>query len=172
VPLKVPVLLAAPPEEVNFLSGKLMLHGFLYRPEGNGPFPAVLYNHGSQQDPGLKSALGEFFSSRGYVLFLPHRRGHGRSLNASTVESLYAQGAAGRIALHEIHLEDQLSALAYVKQLSYVDPQRIAVAGCSYGGIQTVLAVEANTEQKLSLRAAIDFAGAPMGRESYNLRAS
>jgi hypothetical protein len=36
-------LLAAEPEEVNFPSGKLMLHGFFYRPEGNGPFPTILY---------------------------------------------------------------------------------------------------------------------------------
>ena len=56
--VKVTALLAAQPEEVTFPSGKFMLRGFLYRPEGNGPFPAVLYNHGSQQNPGLKPALG------------------------------------------------------------------------------------------------------------------
>jgi carboxymethylenebutenolidase len=156
--------------EVKFPSGKLMLHGFVYKPEGNGRFPAVLYNHGSAQNPGLKPALGEFFSSRGYVFFLPHRRGHGRSPDDSFVESLYAQGVAGRIALHEIHLEDQLAALSYLKQLSYVDPQRIAVAGCSYGGIQTVLVVEANAEQKLVLRAAIDFAGGAKSWRSPSLR--
>jgi len=150
--LKVTVLSATQPEEVTFPSGELVLHGFLYRPRGNGSFPAVLYNHGSEEKPGTKPALGEFFSSKGYVFFVPHRRGQGRSPNDSFVESLYAQGAAGRIALHEIHLEDQLAALAYLKQLSDVDPHRIAVAGCSYGGIQTVLAVEANAEQKLGLR--------------------
>ena len=168
--LKATALSAAQPEEVSFPSGNLILHGFLYRPEGNGLFPAILYNHGSEQNPGLKPALGEFFSSRGYLFFLAHRRGHGRSPNDSFVESLYAQGAAGRIALHEIHLEDQLAALTYLKQLSDVDPHRIAVAGCSYGGIQTVLAVEANAEQKLGLRAAIDFAGGAMSWRSLTLR--
>ena len=74
------------------------------------------------------------------------------------------------IALHETHLEDQLAALAYLKQLSDVDPHRIVVAGCSYGGIQTVLAVEANAEQKLGLRAAIDFAGGAMSWRSLSLR--
>ena len=95
-----------------------MLHGILYRPRGSGPFPAILYNHGSEEKPGSKPALGEFFSSNGYVFFVPHRRGQGRSPNDSFVESLYAQGAAGRIALQEIHLEDQLAALTYLKQLS------------------------------------------------------
>src|SRR5262249_28521826 len=161
---------SARPEEVKFPSGNLLLYGSLYRPQGNGAFPAILYNPGSEHNPGLKAALGEFFSSRGYVFFLPDRRGHGRSPDDSFVESLYAQGVAGRIALHETHLEDQLAALAYLKQLSDVDPQRIAVAGCSYGGIQTVLAVEANAEQKLGLRAAIDFAGGAMSWRSLSLR--
>jgi dipeptidyl aminopeptidase/acylaminoacyl peptidase len=71
---------------------------------------------------------------------------------------------------HETHLEDQLSTLTYLKQLSDVDAHRIAVAGCSYGGIQTVLAVEANAEQKLGLRAAIDFAGGAESWKSLSLR--
>jgi carboxymethylenebutenolidase len=168
--LKATVLAAAQPEEVTFPGGELVLHGFLYRPRGNGSFPAVLYNHGSEEKPGTKPALGEFFSSKGYVFFVPHRRGQGRSPNDSYVESLRAQGPRGVIALHETHLEDQLAALTYLKQLSDLDPHRIAVAGCSYGGIQTVLAVEANAEQKLGLRAAIDFAGGAESWKSLSLR--
>jgi len=147
-----------------------MLHGFLYRPEGSGPFPAVLYNHGSEWQPGWKPELGQLFSSRGYVFFVPHRRSHGSSPNDPFVDSLYDRRAGGIVALHEIHLDDQLAALSYLKQLSYVVPNRVAVAGCSYGGIQTVLAVEANAEQGLSLRAAIDFAGGAMSWRSTSLR--
>lgn len=44
------------------------------------------------------------------------------------------------------------------------------MAGCSYGGIQTVLAVEANAEQRLGVRAASDFAGGAMSWRSTNLR--
>ena len=160
----------ARPEEVKFASGKLVLHGFLYKPQGNGAFPAMLYNHGSEQNPGLKPALGQFFSSQGYVFFVPHRRGHGRSPNDSYVESLRAQGVGGASAMHETHLEDTLAAFSYLKQLPDVDSLKVTVAGCSYGGIQTVLAVEANAEQKLGLRAAIDFAGGAMSWRSSTLR--
>ena len=60
------------------------------------------------------------------------------------------------VDLMEQHLQDQVAAFAYLKGLSEVDPQRIAVAGCSFGGIQTVLMAE----KGLGVRAAVDFAGA------------
>ena len=162
---------AAQPEEVTFPSGKLVLRGFIYKPEGSGPFPAVLYNHGSERKPGWKPELGEFFSSKGYVFFVPHRSSHGRSPSDSFVDSLYDQGRHGVVALHEVHLEDQLAALNYLNALPYVHPDRITVAGCSYGGIQTILAVEANADMKLGLRAAINFAGAAITwRRAYDLR--
>ena len=53
-------------------------------------------------------------------------------------------------------LDDQLAALAYLKTRSDVDPKRIAVAGCSFGGIQTLLASERATD----VRAGVNFAGA------------
>ncbi|HXJ52332.1 MAG TPA: prolyl oligopeptidase family serine peptidase [Burkholderiales bacterium] len=131
----------------------------MYRPAGGGPFRAILYNHGSEQRPGWKPELGRFFSDNGYVFFVPHRRSHGRSPRDPEVDTLYNSGANGVVALQELHLQDQLAALDYLKRLPGVDPQKIALAGCSYGGIQTVLALEAGADGKASFRAAIDFAG-------------
>ena len=48
--LLLPLVLAAT-ETVTFPSGEITLHGVLYKPEGTGPFPAVIYNHGSA--PGM-----------------------------------------------------------------------------------------------------------------------
>jgi carboxymethylenebutenolidase len=68
----------------------------------------------------------------------------------------------------ELHLEDQIAALAYLRNLPDVDPQGIAVAGCSFGGIQTVLMAE----RGLGLRAAVDSAGAAQNwQHSSDLRA-
>ena len=72
------------------------------------------------------------------------------------------------VELMELHLQDQTAALEYLRGLPEVDPQRIAVAGCSFGGMQTVLMAE----QGLGLRAAVDFAGAAQNWErSPDLRA-
>jgi hypothetical protein len=40
-------------ETVTFPSGEITLHGVLYKPEGTGPFPTLIYNHGSA--PGMMS---------------------------------------------------------------------------------------------------------------------
>lgn len=155
---------APAPTEVTFPSGNLVLHGFLYKPDGKGPFPAVLWNHGSEKRPGWLPELGPFFTAHGYVLFIPHRRGQGRSPGDYVVDQLEGAARAGGASarsrklaeLMEIHLQDQIAALTYLRSVPDVDPQRIGVAGCSFGGIQTVLMAE----KGFSVRAAVDFAGA------------
>jgi carboxymethylenebutenolidase len=175
-PAAAPAQSPATPVEVTFSSGSLVLHGFFYKPEGQGPFPAVLWNHGSERRPGWLPELAPLFLSKGYVFFIPHRRGHGRSPGDYVMDLLeranQAGGSSARnrklVELMEQHLEDQLAALSYLKGLPEVDPQRIAVAGCSFGGIQTVLMAE----KGLGLRAAVDFAGAAQNwQHSPELRA-
>src|SRR5439155_2641951 len=82
---------------VTFQSGAITLHGLLYKPEGTGPFPAMLYNHGSA--PGMLSneafeAIAPVYVSRGWVFFAPYRRGQG--LSASVGRFIGAEIAAAR----------------------------------------------------------------------------
>jgi carboxymethylenebutenolidase len=153
---------------VAFPSGKLTLYGVLYKPEGTGPFPAVVYNHGSA--PGMLSkqafeALGPVFASRGWVFFGPYRRGQGLSESAGPYigdqiadaekKGGISAGAATMVRLLETdHLHDELAALAWLRKQRFVLPDRIAVAGNSFGGIETVLGAEQE-----SYCAAIDSAG-------------
>jgi carboxymethylenebutenolidase len=163
---------AAEPQEVTFASGDLELHGYIFKPDGSGPFPGILYNHGSEKRPGTKPEIGNFFASNGYVVFVPHRRGQGRSPGNYIMDGLNnaPRGMRGQLLvnLHEEQQQDLVSALDYMKSLQYVDAKSIAVAGCSFGGIQTVLA----TEKDLGLRAAIPFApGAMTWSGSTEIRA-
>jgi carboxymethylenebutenolidase len=143
-------------ETVTFPSGEITLHGVLYKPEGTGPFPAVIYNHGSA--PGMMSqqafaALGPVFASHGWVFFGPYRRGQGLSASAGPYigDQIAAAEKAGGISaaaatmvrlLETDHLDDQLAALTWLRKQSFVQSNRIAVAGNSFGGIETVLGVE------------------------------
>src|SRR4051812_13024522 len=156
------------PDVVTFPSGTLTLRGVVYRPEGSRPFPAIVYNHGSA--PGMLSkeafdALGPTFVRHGWVFFGPYRRGQGLSASAGPfigdqIKAAVTQrgidaGAATMVRLLETdHLNDQLAALAWLRQQSFVDPHRIAVAGNSFGGVEAVLGVE-----REGYCAAIDSAG-------------
>jgi carboxymethylenebutenolidase len=155
-------------ETVSFSSGDKVLHGLVYRPSGSGPFPAVLYNHGSA--PGMLSkqafdALGPVFVSHGWVLFGPFRRGQGLSAAAGPFigDQMDAAGKKGGPAaraaeavrlLETDHLNDQLAALEWLRQQSFVQKNRIAVAGTSFGGIEVVLGAERG-----DYCAAVDTAG-------------
>lgn len=163
------------PTEVTFPSNDRLLHGFLYKPEGPGPFPAILWNHGSERRPGWLPELAPLFLSKGYVLFIPHRPGHGRSPGDYIMDVLAQAAASGgrdardkkMVEVMEAQLKDQTAALTFLKGLDYVDAKQIAVAGCSFGGIQTVLMAE----RGLGIRVAVDFAGAAQTwREAPRLR--
>jgi carboxymethylenebutenolidase len=150
-------------QRVTFSSGDLAISGVLYRPQGRGPFPALIWNHGSEKTPGAGpqfDSVASIFVPAGYVVFAPVRRGHGyskgRYIGDVIDQTQAAEGfeAAHRMAVHLLEIEqldDQLAGLAYVKQLAFVDPDRIAVAGCSYGGIQTLLGAERNVGYKAAI---------------------
>ena len=154
----------APAEEVTFPAGALTLRGLLYKPNGPGPFPAVLWNHGSQRWPSPLGEVSQVFTNAGYVLFLPRRRGQGGSPGPYIMSELGRvrrdQGgeawSRAMVTLLEQQVDDQLAAFDYLRGLPYVDSTRLAIVGCSFGGVQTVLAAERNP----GIRAAIDFAGA------------
>jgi carboxymethylenebutenolidase len=100
-----------------------------------------------------------FYVPNGFVVFVPHRRGQGLSAAAGEYIS-DAWNRSGRqpakiVELLDAQVADVAAAVAFVRRLPYVDGARVALAGCSFGGIQTLLAAE----RDLGLRAAIDFAG-------------
>src|ERR1700730_5017067 len=110
-------------ETVTFPSGEITLHGTLYKPEGTGPFPAIIYNHGSA--PGMMSkqafaALGPLFTSQGWAFFGPYRRGQELSASAGPYigDQIAAAEKAGGVSaaappqaalLEEDHFDDTLA---------------------------------------------------------------
>ena len=56
------------------------------------------------------------------------------------------------------HLDDQLAGLAWLRKADFVRPDRIAAAGNSFGGIETVLGVE-----RASYCAGVDASGGAQG---------
>jgi dienelactone hydrolase len=169
IPVQAP--LAEPPathdysgssQEVTFQSKGVTLHGFIHKPIGSGPFPAILYNHGSEPRPGDKARLGAWLARHGYVVFVPHRPGQGSSPGqyVMTLVEDAPKGEGPKVALDTLldQVEDLENAMSFLRSQPYVDANRIAVAGCSFGGIETLLLAE----RQVGLKAAVDFAGAAM----------
>jgi dienelactone hydrolase len=135
---------------VTFKSGDLTLAGYLFKPPGDGPFPTVLWNHGSEPDPGHGpqfDSVAAVFVPAGFVVFAPMRRGHSDSQGEYIRESmqresaLHGQAAGVRLGvrlLETSQVDDQLAGLAFLKGQPFVDTTRLIVAGCSFGGIETI----------------------------------
>ncbi len=142
-------------ERVTFRSANFTLVGFLFKPDTPGPFPGLIWNHGSEKNPQF-DALAALLVPAGYVVFAPVRRGHGDSEGPYIRDELQHKRGHERdqlqVALLEGgQLDDQLAGLAYLKSLPYVDQTRLAVAGCSYGGIQTLLGAESGAGYKAAV---------------------
>jgi carboxymethylenebutenolidase len=165
------------PQVVEFASGKLRLNGYLWKPVGTGPFPAVLFNHGSggadaDHTAGMPitqaaNVLAPFFVKHGYAFLYPFRRGHGPSASQAPFmqDVLHreeeSKGKDARqhlqfVLLTTDQLDDVMAALAFLKTVPGVDSHRIAVAGHSFGGQLTLLAAERDK----TVRAAVTFAAA------------
>jgi len=159
------------PEEVVFPSGGRQLHGFLWKPAGGGPFRAIVWNHGSEKMPGSVPALANFYTAHSYVFFVPHRRGQGRSpgdyIQDQVLQARPGERAQLVVELLQAQVDDVIASLSYLRSQSFVDPARIAISGCSYGGIQTLLA----GERDLGIKALVPFApGAMSWEKNYELQ--
>ena len=167
----------AAPDAVVIHNGTATLHAMLWRPQGSGPFPAVLLNHGSgrtREDlqrlgPYEQNAkmLGPLFARHGYVFLYLFRRGVGPSTDqgANAVDLMNSESAAhGQEARNALQLQlldhremdDALSALKFLRALPYVDANDVALVGHSFGGSLTVLMAE----REPNLRAVVVFSGA------------
>jgi len=165
------------PQLVTFPGGKLQLRAYLWTPTGPGPFPAVLFNHGSggatadvtakMQITEAAEILAPFFLKHGYAFLYPFRRGQGLSADqAPFMQDVLrreeeAKGKDARQHLQDTlvtgeQLEDVMAALAFLKSAPRIDSRRIALAGHSFGGQLTLLAAERDA----TIRAAVSFAGA------------
>jgi dienelactone hydrolase len=124
----------------------------LCRPEGKGPFPAVVHNHGVGVDTvGYQKAVRRGYdlpgickelSADGFLTFVPIRHGGPGLRNLPP------------------HKAQVLEAIDYVKRLPDVDPSRIALTGNSRGGLLTLMV---GVEQP-DLKALVIMAPAEIGR--------
>ena len=151
-----------------------------YKPDGPGPFPTLIFHHGSTgrgTDPPLfarpydPKILASWFTERGWAVVLPSRRGRGGS------EGLYNEGFAldrsnGYTCEPPLSLAGADRALRDIDAVtpvllaqSFVDRSKVAVGGQSRGGI---LSVAWSGRQPDVPRAVVNFVGGWVGGRCWS----
>jgi dienelactone hydrolase len=128
----------------------------LYKPEGDGPFPIAIINHGKAHgDPRFQaryrpSAAARYFMQRGYVVVVPMRQGFSKSSGS------YIGGGCNVESNGRAQASDVKTVLDHVTAQPWADKNNIVVLGQSHGG-WTTLAFGA--QQYPGVKALINFAG-------------
>ena len=143
----------------------------VYQPRGDGPFPTLVFNHGSTgtgRDPARFTRpidfpeLAAFFVSRGWAVVMPARRGRGGSEDEYDEgfefnrANGYACDAGRAIPGADRALRDVHAAMGTIRDMPFVDRTRVAIGGQSRGGI---LSVAYAGEHPAGLKALINFVG-------------
>lgn len=133
-----------------------------YRPDGEGPFPLVLINHGSPRSPAERpsftakyKAQSEAFAAKGFVVINPVRRGYGKS-DGPWAEDFFS---CTNPSYYEAGLEtakDIAAAIDYAKTRPYIDSKRIVLVGQSAGGFGVLALASQQPEGVLGV---VNFAG-------------
>jgi dienelactone hydrolase len=140
----------------------------VFKPNGEGPFPLVILNHGraGSADKRMQplrfryEPQARYLVGKGFVVIVPTRVGYGEAFGDFDPES-NGGCATPQIEPMSIAASDQvLAAHSFAKSLKYVDTNRWWVMGQSVGGLTSVATVWRNPT---GLQGGINFAGGTGG---------
>ena len=130
--------------EIFYKHGDLRLQAYLYKPAGKGPFPLIIYNHGSRAgaERGARPFpfIGQLLTNAGYAVLVPERRGYSKSDGVTFSEDLNRDVGPRFVQRMQDETGDVLAALDTLKADPTIDTKRIGIMGWSLGGIVSVFA--------------------------------
>jgi dipeptidyl-peptidase-4 len=146
-----------PPELVTLRSRDgIELHGAIYRPDGEGPFPTIVSVYGGphaqrvHNDWSLTVDLrAQYLRGLGYLVWKLDNRGSAR-------RGVAFEGAL-RHDMGNIELQDQVDGVNWLVERGLADPARVGMMGWSYGGYMAAMALARAPETF-----AVAVAGAPV----------
>ena len=125
--------------EATFRSGKLTISGVLNIPDGEGPFPAVVLNHGYIEPSIYLTGQGmtrerDYLAREGFVVLHNDYRGHADSDDVEQTDLEFRLG----------YTRDAIAAVKALRGMPEVRDDQVALAGRSMGGgvVFNALAVE------------------------------
>ncbi|MBV8048771.1 MAG: hypothetical protein JO171_16600 [Paludibacterium sp.] len=162
MPRRIPMITAGITETVLNIPMRdegISLQATLFKPQGNGPFPLVIINHGADghvtpdKQPRFRYNNGVFyFLARGYLVVQPMMRGYAGSQGLLPSAQCNEQAKVGLVDAQDIH-----TVIDYMLTQPNVDPvPGVIVAGQSFGGWNTLAY---GTVDDTRVKALVNFAG-------------
>ena len=154
-------------------NGRYTLAATILRPEGQGPYGAVILNHGTpgsangraRESSDLLIQSAAVFARRGYVVVLPLRRGFGATGGEFAEDPGTCANPDYRKG-EQAAADDVMAAYEYTRGLPYVDGKRMILAGQSAGGMVSM--VTAGTRSPEGLVAVLAFAAGRGGNPDFS----
>ena len=118
------------------------IHSLLAKPEGSGPFPALVLIHGTN---GTCYSMFDYalrLAKEGFVVLAPTMPGRGKSSKfpPCTRDNIVNSTGGPKGAYYYHCVVATVRAISLLQSLDFVDPDRIGVSGASMGGIITFIA--------------------------------
>lgn len=137
----------------------IRLQGSLVFPAGKGPFPAIVFAHGSGQESRDGSrGLAMFFARNGIACFIFDKRGVGGSEGEHWAASF------------SDYADDLLAAVSKVKEFPEIDKDRVGLYGHSQGGWVVPLAISKSPGAIAFAILSAANAVSPLDQHMYNGR--
>lgn len=137
-------------ERVTYLSDGLRLVGWVITPKRSGPFPLLVWNHGSNIGPDRvvrdtptwteDPSCWESLTDGAWILFLPEGRGYGGSEGPRPLEALAGPDAV--VAFLRGRARDVNAGVALLEGRTEARKGCAVVMGSSHGGVVSILAAE------------------------------
>ena len=111
----------------------LEITGTLTKPDGAGPFPAVVILHGCGGVARIHTKWARWFNERGYVALIPD------SWTPRGFSELCSK--EGPDVPNTARFDDTMGALRYLQSLPFVDAARVGAIGFSNGGLYAIAVI-------------------------------
>ena len=125
-----------------------IVEGRLTRPDGVGPFPAMVLLHGCHGVSAQVYTWARWLADRGYVAFVVDSFGPRKEPADCKADDKDGMPATARF-------DDAIGALRYLQAQSFVDPQRVASFGWSQGGVFAMSVINGPTLDRARVRGVI-----------------
>lgn len=143
----------------------IQLEATIYKPDGDGPFPTVIFNHGSTGPGAIPEdmtinpwGLGQHLVNQDIALIVPMRRGRGKS--DGSYKELYScnpEDISKGLKYAELSIE---ATYDYLLNQSWFDETKLIVAGNSRGGILSLVYASHQPEKVAGV---VNFSGGWVG---------